>query len=70
MGHYFEQEFEEWLKTEKSEDDQETRKWRRQFFTWWIKWEECDSGNFATQITMKILLQLRLSINYVTQRGE
>jgi len=44
VGHYFEQEFEEWLRTEKSDDDPETRRWRRQFFTWWIKWEECDSG--------------------------
>ena len=35
------------LRTEKCGDDPETTKWRRQFFAWWIKWEECDSGNLT-----------------------
>jgi len=47
VGHYFEEEFEEWLRTKKADDDPETRRWRQQYFTWWIKWEECDCGKIS-----------------------
>ena len=47
VGHFFEEEFEAWIRTEKADDDPETRNWRRQFFAWWIKWEECDSGRIT-----------------------
>ncbi len=40
-----ESEFENWLSTEKVGAESEScLEWRRQFFDWWLRWEECDTG--------------------------
>lgn len=45
VGHYFDDEFSAWLKEkEEAGEDSETLAWRRQFYDWWIRWEECDAG--------------------------
>ena len=44
MGHYFDQKFQEWLEKDKKSDSEETKVWRKQLFNWFIKFEECDTG--------------------------
>ncbi len=39
------EEFEKWLRREEFErEPEEDTAWRRQFFDWYIRWEECDAG--------------------------
>ncbi len=48
------EEFEKWLKREEIErEPEEDTAWRRQFFDWYIRWEECDAG--AEKNTVPIL---------------
>ena len=45
VGHYFKSEFNKWLKEkEASGEDLESLEWRKQFYDWYIRWEECDAG--------------------------
>lgn len=46
VGHYFQQRFQHWLNTDDKckDDDPDSRAWRNQFYNWFIKFEECDSG--------------------------
>eukprot|EP00095_Tigriopus_kingsejongensis_P003306 maker-scaffold355_size198070-snap-gene-0.36 protein:Tk03306 transcript:maker-scaffold355_size198070-snap-gene-0.36-mRNA-1 annotation:"GG11620" len=45
MGEVFRQEFELWLQDHKiGQEPLEHTQWRRQFYQWYIKWEECDTG--------------------------
>ncbi len=38
-------EFESWLQREKiGREPEEDTKWRRQYYDWYIRWEECDAG--------------------------
>ena len=43
MGHYFEKRFNAWLK-EKENESQEVQDWRKQYYNWFIKYEEGDTG--------------------------
>ncbi|TRY70897.1 hypothetical protein TCAL_02797 [Tigriopus californicus] len=45
IGEVFKKEFDTWLHEEKiGHEPHEHTEWRRQFFQWYIKWEECDAG--------------------------
>ena len=43
IGHYFEKRFNDWLK-EKENESQEVQDWRKQYYNWFIKYEEGDTG--------------------------
>lgn len=45
IGEVFKREFDNWLEEEKiGREPHEQTEWRRQFFQWYLKWEECDAG--------------------------